>query len=122
MPVSFKLYMTKQVIEQCKNCGVNNNDPKYVGSHCAIAVLLSDLFPNVFVSSEYIYPFGMNDQRLSILLPKIAQDFIKIFDSFSGAPRLRKMIPEFEFSIDIPDAIISMIDIESVFKTPCAIF
>jgi len=121
MPVPFKLYMSKQVIEHCKNCGVDNNDPLHVGNHCAIAVLLNDLFPQVFVTAEYIYPFGINDRRSKILLPKIAQDFIKVFDSLSGAPRLRKMIPEFEFEIDIPDAVISMINIEGVFRKPYAI-
>ena len=114
MPVSFKLHITKQVIEQCKNCGVDKDDLKIVGNNCAVAVVLNGLFPDVFVTSQYIYPFGMDKSSIRIELPKIAQDFIKVFDSLSGAPRLRKMIPEFEFTIEIPDKIIAMIDIDEI--------
>jgi hypothetical protein len=114
MPVSFKLHITKQVIEQCKNCGVDKNDVQIIGNNCAVAVVLNGLFPEVFVTGHYIYPFGMDNFRTRIELPKIAKDFIKVFDSFSGASRLRKLIPEFEFTIEIPDKIISMIDIEEI--------
>ena len=118
MPVPFKLFITKQVIEQCKNCGVNKNDLKIVGNNCAVAVVLNGLFPEVFVSGQYIYPFGVDDCRTRIALPKTAQDFIKVFDSLSSAPRLRKRIPAFEFTIDIPDEIISVINIDEVLKVP----
>ena len=79
---------------------------------------MKDIFPEVFVAGYHIHPFGSDDNNklaeLKIPMPKIAQDFIKVFDSLCTIPRVRLMIPEFEFEISIPDEIISEINIDEV--------
>ena len=117
MPVPFKIKVTKNILELSKECGVHEN-VETVGKNCAIALTLKDIFPNVFVSATDIYPFGKDDNNpshnVTIPMPKIARDFVKVFDSLSAIYNLRSRLPEFEFSIDIPDEIISEINIEEV--------
>jgi hypothetical protein len=117
MPVPFKISITKEILEQSKYCRSDENDLVVIGKNCAIAVALNGMFPDVLVSGQCIYPLGINkgtgnDHKID--LPKIAMDFIKIFDSLSVVPRLRTMLPEFEFTIDIPDEIISQINIDEL--------
>ncbi len=116
MPTAFKIVITKQVIEHSKYCGTNN-DAHTVGNNCAVATALIDIFPNVYVTGYHIFPFGMeveNKPGLSIPLPLVAQQFIKLFDGFCLTPKLRLLLPEFEFIIDIPDEVIEQIDIDEV--------
>jgi hypothetical protein len=117
MPIPFKIKVTKNILELSKECGTHN-DPETIGNNCAIALALKDIFPEVFVTNSDICPFGIdqknNPKTLSIPMPKIARDFVKVFDSLSAVHKLRLHLPEFEFSIDIPDDIISDIDIEEV--------
>ncbi len=70
----------------------------------------------MFVTGGYIYPFGLDESAgdLKIEMPKLAQDFIIVFDSLFDFPGLRPMLPEFEFEISIPDEIIEEIDIDEV--------
>ncbi len=116
MPTQIKISVTKQIIAQCKNCG-SENESRIVGENCAIAVALAHIFPNVYVCGYYILPFGIDaekDKDIKIFLPPIAQQFIKLFDGFCLTPRLRLLLPEFEFTIDIPDAVIDQINIDEV--------
>ena len=116
MPTAFKIVITKQIIEQSKYCGTNN-DANTIGNNCAIATALADIFPNVYVTDYHIFPFGMKDEKqpsLIIPLPVIAQQFIKLFDGFCLTPKLRLLLPEFEFIIDIPDEVIEQINIDDV--------
>lgn len=117
MPVKFILKITKEILELSKGCGADNN-LETTGRNCAIAICLKDLFPGVFVTGYTIYPFGNNKNYqfndLKIDLPKIAQDFIRVFDSLSAMPRVRLTLPEFEFEISISDEIISQINIDEV--------
>jgi len=72
----------------------------------------------VSVSGDYIYPFGIDDNdkwnEFKIALPKLAQNFIKVFDALSEIPYQRLRIPEFEFEISLPDEIITEINIDEV--------
>jgi|GEM_PF-1467162 hypothetical protein len=117
MPVQFKIKVTKDILQMSKECGVRE-DVATIGKNCAIALTLKDIFPDVFVSGDNIYPFGREDidpsHNVTIPMPKIARDFVKVFDSLSAIHNLRSRLPEFEFSIEIPDEIISEIDIEEV--------
>ena len=113
MPVQFKIAITRDTIRQCKNCG-NRNGPSGIEKNCAIAIALVDIFPEVYVIDDYIFPLGINPENkktVRIPLPVVARQFIKLFDGFSLAPRLRMMLPEFEFEIDIPDELIEQINI-----------
>ena len=116
MPTAFKITITKQIIEHSKYCGTNN-DAHTVGNNCAVATALIDIFPNVHVTSNQFFPFGIDNKdqpAVSIPLPLIAQQFIKLFDGFCLTPRLRLLLPEFEFTIDIPDEVIEQINIDEV--------
>jgi hypothetical protein len=113
MAVPFKINVTKEILNKSKFCGMNES--KSIGDNCAIAVSIQHLFPNAFVTGNHIYPFGVYEKALEdlkIRLPKIAQDFIKIFDSLSAIPKVRVLLPEFEFEIEISDEIISKINID----------
>ena len=116
MPVTFEIKITKEILAGSKECGTHN-DLEKIGNNCAIALAVKDIFPNVFVTTHHIYPFGIDDDRynrLSIPLPGVALNFIKIFDSLRSIHNARLCLPEFEFNIDIPDEIISLIDIDEV--------
>ena len=47
-------------------------------------------------------------------MPIIAQQFIKLFDGFRLTPKLRLLLPEFEFTIDVHDEVIEQINIDEV--------
>ena len=116
MLTQLKITITKDIIRHCKNCGRQNEEDE-IGKNCAIALAIKDIFPNVYITNYYILPFGIrheNDNTLKIQLPVIAQQFIKLFDGFYLTPNLRLLLPEFEFDIDIPDAVIEQINIDEI--------
>ena len=116
MPIQFKIAITKEIISHCKNCGTGNEDHR-IENNCAIAFALADIFPKVFVTNLSIFPFGIDGDKgndIKIPIPLIAQQFIKLFDGFRLTPRLRLLLPEFEFTIDIPDEVIEQINIDDV--------
>lgn len=114
MPVQFKIAVTKEIIEHCKNCG---NEKHAIEKNCAIALALIDIFPDVYVTNYYIFPFGIGnakEKQIKIPLPLIAQKFIKLFDGFRLTPKLRSLLPEFEFTIEVPEEVIEQINIDEV--------
>ena len=114
MSVQFNISITKEILRQSKNC--SSQVPEN-GSHCAIAVALKDIFPDVFVSAHCIYPFGNISEaagRICIPLPVVARQFIKLFDGFYLTPSLRLLLPEFDFAIEIPDEVIDRINIDDL--------
>ncbi len=114
MPIHFTIVVTKDIIKKCRNCGIELHVAE---RNCAVALALRDIFPNVYVTNDSIYPFGIDfkkDTEIKIPLPVIAQQFIKLFDGFSHIPNLRLSLPEFEFCVEIPDDVIEQIDIEEV--------
>ncbi len=117
MSVQFKIKVTNEILQLTKECG-SNSDLETIGQHCPIAVSLINIFPQVFVSGDSIYPFGIDDnceiESLKIEIPQIAQSFIRSFDSFVENTNARLSLPEFEFEICISDAIISHINISEV--------
>lgn len=116
MPAQFKIAITKEIIAQCKNCGTGNEAHR-IENNCAIAFALADIFPKVYVTNLFIFPFGIDGDKekdMKIPIPLIAQQFIKLFDGFRLTPRLRLLLPEFEFTIDIPDEVIEQINIDDV--------
>ena len=114
MPTQFKIAITKEIIAQCKNCGTGNGTHK-IENNCAIAFALADIFPKVYVTNFFIFPLGIDgDNDTKIQMPLIAQQFIKLFDGFRFSPKLRLLLPTFEFIIDIPDEVIEQINIDEV--------
>lgn len=87
-----------------------------MGENCAIALAIRGIFPGTWVNSDDIVPFySANDFTTRITLPTLAQDFICKFDISTYEQRL--LLPEFDFTIDIPDEIVDMINIEDVYKS-----
>jgi hypothetical protein len=117
MPVQFKIAITKQILEASKHCGAEN-DLFTIGRNCAIANAMSHIFPDIFVSGYYIFPFGAgNDnsiKHIRLPLPVVAQHFVRLFDGFHLTPGLRLLLPEFDFTIEVPDEVIGMINIDEV--------
>src|SRR5258705_4240449 len=116
MPAEFKIAITKEIISHCKNCGTGNEAPR-IENNCAIAFALADIFPKVYVTNLCIFPFGIDGDKendIKIPIPIIAQQFIKLFDGFRFTPRLRLLLPEFEFTINLSDEVIEQINIDDV--------
>jgi hypothetical protein len=117
MQVPFKIKVTKAILEQSKECGTCPHI-RTIEENCAIAISLKHIFPAVMVTGDHILPFGkdVNDESgsLKIELPKVARDFINAFDSLSGMPNVRPLLPEMEFEILIPDEIVSRINIDEI--------
>ena len=116
MPTALKIVITKAIIEHSKYCGTAGGAAD-IGNNCAIAMTLVDIFPDVHVTDYHIFPFGTEagkPRELFIPLPVIAQQFIKLFDGFCLTPRLRLLLPEFEFTVDIPDEVIDQINIDEI--------
>ena len=116
MSLQLTISITKEIIRECKNCG-NGNEEREIGKNCAVAFALIDIFPDVYITNYYIFPFGIEhekEQDLRIPLPIVAQQFIKLFDAFYLTPKLRLLLPEFEFTIDVPDEVIEQINIDEV--------
>src|SRR5436190_20544199 len=114
MSVQFTIRVTKEIIGHCKNCGADNNIQE-IGRNCAVAFALKDIFPDVYVTNYFIFPFGIDPETgkdIKIAMPVIAQQFIKLFDGFYLMPNLRMLLPEFEFSINIPGEVLEQIDID----------
>jgi len=112
VPTEFKIAITKDIIAHCKNCGTG--EVHLIENNCAIAFALAAMFPLVYVTNDYIFPFGIDGDKekdIKIPLPPIAQQFIKLFDGFRLTPKLRLLLPAFEFIIDIPDEVIEQINI-----------
>lgn len=118
MPVPFSIKVTKEILAHSKECGIHNREN--IGENCAIAHAVKYIFPDVSVTGSHIYPFGMSKidptDDLKIELPKIAQDFIKVFDSLAAIHKVRLRLPEFEFEIYIPDEVIAQINIDDAIK------
>lgn len=51
-----------------------------------------------------------------IFLTKEAMEFMQEFDKLKKTPEARLLMPEFSFEIEIPDSIVSKINIEGAFK------
>jgi len=113
MPVPFKISITKEILRLSRFCP--SNEFKASGENCAIKHALADLFPGAHISGDYIYPYGYDEKSdLKMELPKIARDFIRVFDSLSKMPNVRLRLPEFEFDILISDEIIAQINIDNL--------
>jgi len=108
----FKIQVTEEIIHQCKDAGVPG-EAEVLGNVCPIATTIKDMFPDVYVANEYLFPYGQKS-TLKIKLPQIARNFINLFDSLCMMPNVRLKIPAFEFEIEIPEEVIEKVSIENV--------
>jgi len=117
MSIPFTIKITKEVINKSKFCGVDKTTS--VEENCAVAIAIQDIFPDARVTASHIYPFGVDDtkkENLKIELPEIAKNFIKVFDSLVAIPKVRLLLPEYEFVIEISDEVIQKINIDQIKK------
>ena len=118
MPLLYKITISKDVLKQSQYCGTDKMCGP-VENNCAIALAVRDLFPLAYVNADHIYPFGFekeNKEQLKIALPEVAKQFIKLFDGFVLTTRLRLLLPEFDFMIEIPDEVVERINIDEIRK------
>jgi len=109
-----KIKVTKSILEQSKFC---TSDTAL--TNCAIAVAVREIFPYAKVRIQNIWIYrSREDMDIlgkaigSVQLPVAAERFIRDFDA--TLPHNRVAIPELEFEVDIPDAILESINIEEV--------
>lgn len=107
METKLKIKVTKEILERSKMCGHTGNMLETIAENCAVALAVRDIFPNVWVERFYIKGLVK-----PILLPGIATNFIISFDNTTSADRPN--LPEIEFEITIPDAVLEQINIEEI--------
>lgn len=107
--MKLKIKVDKQTLQKSANCGLVGK-----GANCAIALSVRDVFPKAEVGRDAIWPFGCfaPETHTLISLPSSAKQFIHRFDIAS--PEGRVQMNEIEFEIDIPDDIISLINIDEI--------
>ncbi len=116
MPTPLRISITKEILARCVHCGKDNQE-HLIPTTCAVATALMEMFPQVYVTSYFIFPFGIDhrqEQALRIPLPLVAQQFIQLFDGFTLTPNLRLLLPEFDFTIDVPDEVVEQINIDEL--------
>lgn len=112
--------ITQDILVRSKMCGREEiEDNISVGSKCAIALAVREIFPFAHVGYYDIFPFRNheNDDNESIELPEVARKFIKAFDSLP--PICRVKMPQFSFTVEVPDAVIEKMEfpqLEELFK------
>lgn len=113
--VKLKIKVTKEILEKSAFCGYEGPiDEDTMGTNCAIALAVRDIFPQAWVAPHIICPFGIKGltHRDDIILPQEAQNFIDVFDGYT--PELRIQMSELEFEVEIPDTVIEQINISEV--------
>jgi hypothetical protein len=111
MSTTLTIHITKEVLEQSKNCGIKEFAK---GKTCGIAVAICHIWPKAYVNTDQILFNGFGDTDLLPNLPLSAQDFIRHFDLSTPEDRI-KMQP-FSFDIEVPDEVINQINIDEVLK------
>jgi hypothetical protein len=114
--------VTKDVLKRSAECG--HGAGSNVGSNCAVAVAVLEIFPNAWVSHAWIhlhdvnYPtFGYATEhhaKHSIGLPPEASAFIALFDE--AVPEERLKLDPISFEINVPDEVVSEIGIGEVYR------
>lgn len=104
-----KIKVTKEILERSKYCGEYKS-----AINCAIALSVRTIWPDahVYLDEMYATKDAVGNAMASIALPVEAREFIEKFDR--TIPHDRPNLPELEFTIDIPDAVIEQINIEEI--------
>lgn len=113
--MKLKIKVTNEMLERAKHCGAGY---KPVNQNCAIALAVRDIFPNAVVCTTMILPLGgtstKHDSETVIPNSMETTQFIAMFD---GTPwSERSYLPEYEFTITVPDVVIDHINIDDLQK------
>jgi hypothetical protein len=106
--MKLKIKVTKEIIMKSRFCMSPN-----MTTNCAIALAVRDVFPKAEVSMEYIFTEGISSTLIE--LPKVAQEFINMFDCLTSEGR--KQLYPIEFEVEIPERVIASIDINNLGET-----
>lgn len=104
-----KIKVTKEILERSKYCGFGAGP---ANENCAIALAVRDIFPLARIGSHFIDFFPHINGIPGFVLPEMVFEYISTFDKTD--PRIRPSLPEIEFTIDIPDAVIEQISIDEI--------
>lgn len=101
-----KINVTQEILEASKMCGI---EPGCVGSNCAVALAVREIFPKAWVEDIQILPFfaegkGINNVDYAIALPEKAKLFIKTFDTTTPEERIE--LNPFSFEVELPEIVI----------------
>lgn len=105
-----KVNVTKEILSDSSEC---NFSPE---RNCMIAVAIIELFPDANVWNERANLLGYHsDCKFDrCLLPHIAIESIRIFDTSS--PEQRLSITPFSFEIEVPEYVIEKIGLNQIYK------
>lgn len=112
--MKLKIKVTKDVLRESMWCGTPMAKSATISDNCAIALAVRDIFPLAQVTPFNIKTNTGNLHPL-IYLPGNAKDFIREFDDLN--PDERILLPELEFEIDLPQAVIDAINIDDIVKS-----
>lgn len=114
MSTKLKIKVTKDVLQKSKYCGILESGK--ITENCAIAVAVRGIFPRAHVNhSNIVYSYGTQETGPIVSqLPYKAKEFISVFDK--STPDQRVAMPELEFEVSVPDAVIDTINIEDIKK------
>lgn len=99
--------VTKEVLEASKYCGLSKEP---ANKNCAIALAIRDVFPKMLVGTMFLSE--TMPINCGIPMPKIAQEFIELFDSTPPSERV-KMEP-ISFEIEVPEYLVNEIGISEI--------
>lgn len=104
--------ITKEVLKRSMYCGTEACKGK-ISENCAIAVAVRDIFPTCAIAHPGIYLDQMSPFPSIRFIPEVGE-FIYRFDRLRHCPEDRLKLPEFEFTVEVPDSIIDSIGIKEI--------
>lgn len=128
MSTKIKIHVTKEILERSAYCGLrkpinmcNGKDimempimkEGQIGSNCAVALAIWDIFPNAWVNGTFIKFYSLSGEetgrsKLPMPIPKYINDFD------GNSPELRRIMKPISFEIDVPDEVIDEISIGEI--------
>jgi hypothetical protein len=112
--MKLRIKVTHDILRQSLLCGTDDSS---VLKNCAIALACREIFPDCMVDHQHLRPFGKSwsgSHQLLIPLPPEARVFIRRFDSLAEVPEQRLKLPETEFDIELPPALVDAIRIDDL--------
>lgn len=107
--MKLKIKVTKKILKESMMCGTSvMGTPQFkpVSESCAVALAVRDLFPEARIGRTFVQ-VGEG----SFMMPLNATNYIIRFDELWYEPARRLNLPEIEFEVDVPEAVINKIDI-----------
>ncbi len=122
--MKLKIKVTKDILRRSMMCGVVDNSNHTPAENCAIALAVRDVFPHAKVFLASMSLLGLQPYCTQIeptLRDYVETDwdvtkFIQQFDELRKHPARRLGMPELEFTIEVPEAVIDTINIEALDK------